>query len=85
MGAGNRDPQRFPEPAELDVTREDNPHVSYGGGIHHCLGAPLARIELQEAFGAIARHATEIEISGEAPRHEGFTFRGVKMLPLRLA
>ncbi len=85
LGAANRDPQRFPEPAELDVTREDNPHVSYGGGIHHCLGAPLARIELQEAFGAIARHVTELEISGEAPRHEGFTFRGVKMLPLRLA
>jgi cytochrome P450 len=84
MGAANRDPDRFVEPARLDITREDNAHVSYGGGIHACLGAPLARIELQEAFGAVARHATTIEVSGEAPRHDSFIFRGVTSLPMTL-
>jgi len=84
MGAANRDPDRFDDPAQLDLTREDNAHVSYGGGIHACLGAPLARIELQETFGAVARHATTIEVSGEAPRHDSFIFRGVTSLPMSL-
>jgi cytochrome P450 len=84
MGAANRDPERFVEPGRLDITREDNAHVAYGGGIHACLGAALARIELQETFGAVARHATTIEVSGEAPRHDSFIFRGVTALPMTL-
>jgi len=84
LGAANRDPERFEEPNRLDSTRDDNAHVSYGGGIHSCLGAPLARIELQEAFGAVARHAETLEVSGDAPRHDSFIFRGVTSLPMTL-
>ena len=84
MGAANRDPERFRDPNRVDITREDNPHVSYGAGIHHCLGAPLARIELQETYRALAARAAEIGLDGEAPRHDSFIFRGVTSLPLRL-
>jgi cytochrome P450 len=84
MGAANRDPERFAEPGRLDLTRKDNAHVSYGGGIHACLGAPVARIELQETFAAVARHAATIEVSGDAPRHDSFIFRGVTSLPMTL-
>jgi cytochrome P450 len=84
MGAANRDPFRFDQPGELDLTRSDNPHVSWGGGIHHCLGAPLARIELQEAFGALARHSTSLELGGIPTRHASFIFRGVQSLQIEL-
>jgi cytochrome P450 len=55
LEAANQDPQRFPDPARFDPARSPNPHLGFGHGPHHCLGAPLARIELPAAIAAVAR------------------------------
>ncbi|MFD7928853.1 cytochrome P450, partial [Streptomyces sp. NPDC059742] len=53
FGSANRDPARFDDPDALDLVRADNPHLTFGAGIHYCLGAPLARRELEASFGAL--------------------------------
>jgi pimeloyl-[acyl-carrier protein] synthase len=59
IASANRDPDVFGDPERMDIGRTENRHLAFGGGIHHCLGAPLARIEGQEALGRLmARHPT---------------------------
>ena len=55
ISSANRDPDVFDNPDDLDITRNPNPHVAFGSGVHHCLGATLARLEGQEAFAELAR------------------------------
>ena len=84
LGAANRDPAVFADAATLDVTRADaHRHVAFGGGIHHCLGAALARLEGQVAFIALLSRVGRLELAGEPVRRPTFTLRGLASLPVR--
>jgi len=83
--AGNRDPYRFERPDELDLTRKDNPHFTFGMGNHYCLGAPLARLELQIAFETLLRRFPNIQLATDKFEYTGFVLRGLKSLPVTLA
>jgi pimeloyl-[acyl-carrier protein] synthase len=67
MGAGNRDPERFPDPDRLDLSRADNRHLAFGWASHFCFGAALARIEGQLVFEAIARQTTNLALEPNRP------------------
>ncbi|NBE96376.1 cytochrome P450 [Nonomuraea sp. KC401] len=82
FGSANRDQTVFDDPDRLDVGRADNPHVSFGAGIHFCLGAPLARIELMESFGALLDRAATLELRREPEWKPGYVIRGLRSLEL---
>lgn len=82
LGAANRDPAVFERPDQLDVSRDPNPHMAFGDGIHFCLGAPLARAEAQIALSALLQRMPNLRLVGE-PRWDGsFVLRGVSSLPV---
>jgi cytochrome P450 len=86
QGAGNRDPARFDRPDELDLRRADNTPLSFGWGIHHCIGAPLARMEGEIAFNALLARFPTMELrSDEVHWRPSFTLRGLLDLPLLVA
>jgi len=81
--SGNRDPRRFHDPDGLDLTRKDNPHLTFGLGIHYCIGAPLARLELQVALATLLRRLPEIRVAKEPVEYTGgFIIRGHKAMPV---
>jgi pimeloyl-[acyl-carrier protein] synthase len=83
IGAANRDPVHFPDPDRLDVARADNRHITFGFGIHFCLGAPLARVEGQIALQALLRRMPGLRLTGPEPEwRESSTLRGLKALPI---
>jgi cytochrome P450 len=84
LGAANRDPAVFPDPDTLDVGRTDNPHISFGAGVHFCIGAPLARVELQASFGALLERTSRLELGRPARRRPEFVIRGLAELPVVL-
>lgn len=82
LGAGNRDPERFADPHRLDLNRRDNAPLSFGGGIHYCLGAPLARLEAQVAFPALFARFPRLALSSEPRRRNSLSIRGYTSVPV---
>ncbi|MDX6761513.1 cytochrome P450 [Streptomyces sp. F8] len=81
FGSANRDPARFEDPDRLDLARADNPHLTFGAGIHYCLGAPLARRELEASFGALlAEGVPPLRLVEEPQWQDGYVIRGLKRL-----
>ncbi|MBT2399415.1 cytochrome P450 [Streptomyces sp. ISL-100] len=80
FGSANRDPAAFARPEAFDLARSDNPHVSLGAGIHYCLGAPLARLELTSSFGELLRRAPSMRLAEEPEWKPGFVIRGLREL-----
>jgi cytochrome P450 len=80
FGSANRDPTVFGRPDELDVAREPNPHVSFGAGVHFCLGAPLARLELETSFSTVLRRLPGLELSEEPAWKPNYIIRGLREL-----
>jgi len=85
IGAANRDPAQFPDPDRLDIGRQDVKMLSFGGGIHFCLGAMLARTEAQVAIGTLLARVAHIELATEdLAWRPHITLRGLSSLPVRV-
>jgi cytochrome P450 len=84
FGSANRDQQAFPRPDELDITRHPNPHLTFGAGVHFCLGAPLARLELQIAMETILRRMPGLELLAEPEWKPTYIIRGLRALNVRV-
>jgi cytochrome P450 len=84
LAAANRDAAVFADPHRLDVTRDARRHVAFGSGIHHCLGATLARMEGEIALKSLLQRFAGIELAGPPTRLPTFTLRGLETLPVAL-
>jgi cytochrome P450 len=84
--SANRDEDRFAGPDELRLDREHNPHLAFGHGIHYCLGAPLARLEAQVAFGKLLARYPGLRLAEPEPPgwRPGLLLRGLRGLPVTL-
>ena len=84
LGAANRDPDVFEDPDRLDVGRGDRSHLSFGRGIHHCIGAPLARLEGRIVLETLLERYSQIGLRGEQPQfRNSIVLRGLETLPVR--
>ena len=89
LAAANRDASTIERPAVLDVTRPPHPHVGFGHGIHHCLGAALARLEGRIVFGALLGRFPDLRLAVDRDQlhwshGDGIVLRGLGSLPVRL-
>lgn len=82
VGAANRDALRFSAPGKLDLSRASNQHLGFGHGVHHCLGAPLARLELQEALGALTARFPDLRLAGDIVWKGEMLVRGPRVMPV---
>lgn len=83
FGSANRDPAVFDEPDELDLRRDPNPHLTFGAGIHFCLGAPLGRQELQVSFATLMDRFPNLELVEEPRWKPNYIIRGLEGLRVR--
>jgi unspecific monooxygenase len=85
FGSANHDPAVFTEPGRLDLTRAENPHISFSAGIHYCIGAPLARLELAASMRALLERAPTLSLASEPKRKPNFVIRGLEGLDVEIA
>lgn len=83
FGSANHDPAVFRQPDGLNITREENPHLAFGAGIHFCLGAPLARLELETSFSTLLRRFPRMELVTEPRWKPAYIIRGLQELRVR--
>ena len=83
LGAANRDPARFPQPDRFDVDRPDNRPLSFGGGVHYCLGAPLSRMEATIVLPELVRRFPDLHIAGTPRWRRALRMRQLSFLPVR--
>jgi 4-methoxybenzoate monooxygenase (O-demethylating) len=84
LAAANRDPRRWDNPDRFDVRRRATGHMTFGTGIHGCVGQAVARLESEAVFGALAKRVAAFELTGEPTRRLNNTLRGLDTLPLRI-
>jgi hypothetical protein len=84
LAAANRDPRRWERPDQFDVRRRATGHMTFGTGIHGCVGQAVARLEAEAVFAVLAKRVKAFEITAESTRRLNNTLRGLDTLPLRL-
>jgi cytochrome P450 len=85
LNAANRDPRAYPDPDRVLIERDGVAHLTFGFGLHICLGFPLARLEGEIALPAVLRHFRRIELAGEPAWINSMVFRGMTSMPVRVA
>jgi cytochrome P450 len=86
LASANRDPEQFTEPDRLDIARAENHHLSFGHGIHYCVGAPLARMEAEIALGTLVQRFPGMRLLTDVPAYkENIVLRGLAALPVGLS
>jgi len=85
LGAANHDPEVFPDPERFDIERSPNEHLAFGGGVHFCLGAHLARLEAQTAIGTLVRRFSDLELVSDEVEWGPSLFRVPGKLPVRFS
>ena len=83
LGSANRDASIFENPDILDLTRSPNPHIGFGAGIHFCIGAPLARLEMTVSLPALMTRFPNLELAQEPIRRQSFVLRGYEKVMVR--
>jgi len=82
LGSANRDESIFENADEMDLTRSPNPHIGFGAGIHFCIGAPLARMEMTTSLPLLVKHYPNLKLAAEPVRRPTFVLRGYETVPV---
>jgi cytochrome P450 len=84
LGSANRDESVFEDPKQMDLTRENNPQIGFGAGIHFCLGAPLARLELSASLPLLFERFPGVKLAAKPVRRDTFVLRGYETIPVNI-
>lgn len=85
FGSAQRDPRRFPDPDRFDIGRGDQAHIGFGGGVHFCVGAPLARQEIATSLAGLVARCPDLSLVDEPHYQPNFVIRGLRSLELAVS